>query len=375
MAGIIDNFIDWAAPKIKGFLGGAASFLKKDTPEVVPKYMHGTGLNKQFYETLRNMNDADIPDFIKGYSKDAYKELIRGSINGGTRLDAFNNMHKTYKAEVLKGYGKAHKAEIDMMNAFNALDYGEAFQIKTQGQLDKIYSAINQDNFSTEYFKHQVRLAEQGKGMFAKEFDFDFSNGGKNLNKEQMQALGKYFDEGGYSERLSNFTADYLPEEAEDVSRLNYNLGMQRRYLRTEEGQRQLELINGGRKSPINQAIKKNKEYEDAYNAYKSHLSDRLATQPDIDTPWNKPLSFDEFGKKNGYATSYIEKMSNALNSTSDTMNSQINKKNAKKVSSGNPDHSGIGLWQKVKDHPVIATSVVMGTAWGISELVEDDSL
>lgn len=34
----------------------------------------------------------------------------------------------------------------------------------------------------------------------------------------------------------------------------------------------------------------------------------------------------------------------------------------------------GVGLWQKAKEHPIIATTAVLGTVWGISELVEDDS-
>ncbi len=49
--------------------------------------------------------------------------------------------------------------------------------------------------------------------------------------------------------------------------------------------------------------------------------------------------------------------------------------KNAKAISSGNPDHSGIGLWQKIKDHPRISTAMAVGTVWGVSELTEDDSL
>lgn len=360
--------IDWAIPKIKKFLGGADTFVESIEKEAVPKYMHGTGLNKQFYSTLESMDDESIPSFVKQYSDKAYREIIRGSINGGTRLDAFKNMPSSYKGEVLKGYGKAHRAEIEMQNAFNALDYGDAFKFGSQKQLDSVYRTIGQDNFHIEYFKHNVRLAEQGKGMFAKEFsNFDFSNGGRKLNKEQMQALGQYFDEGGFSDRLANFTADYLPEATKDTSRLNYNLGMQKRYLRTEEGQRQLGLITGGRKSPINAAIKKNKKYTDVYSAYKDHLSNSLLTQPDIDTPWNKPVSFSEFAAEKGYGVD-IEQMS-------DPLNSQVNKVNAKGVSSGNPDHSGIHLWQKIKDHPRISTAIAIGTAWGVSELTEDDSL
>lgn len=43
--------------------------------------------------------------------------------------------------------------------------------------------------------------------------------------------------------------------------------------------------------------------------------------------------------------------------------------KNAKAISSGNPDHSGIGLWKKVG----IGAAVAGATAWGISEVAEDD--
>lgn len=364
MAGIIGNFINWASSGISKFFAGAADFLKKD----VPKYMHGTGLNKQFYETIEKMSDEEIPNFVKQYSESAYKEVVRGSINGGTRLDAFKNMHSNYKAEVLREYGKAHKAEIDMKNAFNALDYGDAFKIRTQNQLDRVYGAINADGFETEYFKHQVRLAEHGKGMFADVFDFDFSNGGRNLNKEQMQALGKYFDEGGFSERLSRFTSDYLPEAAEDTSKLNYNLGMQKRYLRTKEGSRQLRLIQGkpgskngmrGSKrgeSVIDTAIRKNASDADILNAHRDYLNKRLAGTPDIEGRWEAPDSFEKWATEQGIENSEIKRLS-------------------KELASGDPDHSGIGLWKFVKNHPRISTAMAVGGAWGISELAEDDSL
>lgn len=363
----ITSVIDWAAPKIKRFFGGASSFV--DETVDIPKYIHGTGLNKQFYKTIENMNDDDILNFVKDYSENAYKEMVKGSINGGTRLDAFRKMHKNYKREVLEGYGREHSAQINMINAFNALDYGDAFKINSQKQLDKVYATINQANFHTEYFKHNIRLAEQGKGMF-KEFaaDFDFSNGGRNLNKKQMQTLGNYFDEGGFSEKVAAFTADYLPETAEDASRLNYNLGMQKRYLRTDTGQSQLGIISGGRKSPIAIAMKKDKKHRDVYNAYRSHLTNSLATEPDIDTPWNKPLGFREFVAQEGYGGSELDEMF-------DSLNSQMNKINAQSISSGDPDHSGLGLWQLAKNHPVISTALATSAIYGVTELTEEDSL
>lgn len=52
----------------------------------------------------------------------------------------------------------------------------------------------------------------------------------------------------------------------------------------------------------------------------------------------------------------------------------KIGKKVANTIATGNPDHSGLHLWQKAKRHPAIATGIVMGTAWGVSELTEDDS-
>lgn len=51
----------------------------------------------------------------------------------------------------------------------------------------------------------------------------------------------------------------------------------------------------------------------------------------------------------------------------------------ASKVINDGTGKDGIGLWGKAwntaKNHPVITTAGVLGTAWGISELTEDDSL
>lgn len=54
--------------------------------------------------------------------------------------------------------------------------------------------------------------------------------------------------------------------------------------------------------------------------------------------------------------------------------NTVKDKATAQEVLDNATGKDGLNLWQKAKDHPVIATALVMGTAWGISEMVEDDS-
>ena len=357
----------------KGFVDSAAKFLKLDVSQDIPRYMHGKNYNKQFFDELADLSDNDIPDFVKQYSQDAYRQIIFDSINGGTRLDAFNRLHKNAKSEILESYNRQHKlkAKTDFLNAANALDYGDAFQINSQKQLDKIYKTINQNGFELEYMDRQVRLAEHGRGMFADEFkNFDFSNGGRKLTKEQMQTLGTYFNE-HYGERVGNFTADYVAEASEQLpDRLNYNLGMQKKYLRTKEGQRQMELLNDPKSivnkpnTLLNRFRGKEGEYETVYKAYKDHLTETLVNQPSIDDTWSKPLSVEEFASTKGYGISDSQKIVQPFNSS----DKASEKMQAKKIASGDPDHSGISLWKVAS-----VTGAITAGAICVAGLFEDE--
>ena len=287
-----------------------------------------------------------------GLSDDAIKNFT---------FDDFSKLSKNQRAEVLQNYRKEISSTVRDRNAFNALDY-DNFDPGSQKHLDSVYRTYTSEGFKDRYFQHQL---ERGyNGMFGKEFkNFDLSDGGKNLNKEQLGALSDYFDT-EYNNKIVNFQDKYLPTGTLDVGpqqKLNYNIGLQKRYLNTKQGSSQLEMIHGmsGSKkgeSIIDAAIRKNADDADTLNAYRDHLNKRLIDTPDIKGKWEAPQSFNDWATEQGIEDSEIKRLS-------------------KELASGNPDHSGIGLWQRAKKHPVITTSLVMGTAWGVSELTEDDSL
>lgn len=296
MAGFIKGLIDWGSNKLNKFLGGASDFLGA-TPEYISKV---PGQNRVF----RTGNVAN-------------------------------------------------------MNAFNALDYVD-FDPGSQGHLNAIYRTMNSGDFKDRYFQHQL---EQGYGgMFGSKFgNFDLLDGGKHLNDKQLGSLSQYFDT-EYASRFERFQDLYLPNGAVSVGpqqKLSYNVGLQKRYLGTKEGMRQMQMAHGmsGSKngeSIIDAAIRKNAGDAGTLNAYRDHLNSHLVDAPGTKGRWSAPKSFGEWATEQGIEDSEIKRLS-------------------KELASGNPDHSGIDIWGMAKRHPVIATGVVMGTAWGVSEMYEED--
>ena len=104
------------------------------------------------------------------------------------------------------------------------------------------------------------------------------------------------------------------------------------------------------------------------YGAYKS-FANRMQQQADA--------SFIGAGR---YSDDVVKNVTDAINPNfkgkkafdEAIINHQQDLFNAETYSLKNTNKDGIGIWGKAKKHPVIATSAVMGTAWGISELTEE---
>ena len=348
--GFIDKGIDFLSSLAKGGKEFVQSAVKK-----TPDYINNNGINKMFYKELSSGQD----DIIKKYGSDFIKEM-----DGKEIIPRFDDLSKTQRGEILNNYRKEMSSKVKDTNAFNALDY-EKFDPGSQKHLDSVYRTMNSEGFSDRYMQHQIELGNSG--MFGKSYsNFDFSDGGKNLTNAQKKSLQEEFNK-QFSDRISSFENLYTPAGNPDIGpiqRLNYNQGLQKRYLNTKQGSKQLDMIEGYSNSNkknksetiIESAIRKNKEGKAAYKGYQSYLKKSIIDTPELsNTKWSAPDSFETWASKEGYSTEEIKNLS-------------------KHIASGNPDHSGIGIWQKAKKHPVIATSLVMGTAWGVSELTEDDS-
>ena len=143
---------------------------------------------------------------------------------------------------------------------------------------------------------------------------------------------------------------------------LNFNYGMQKKYINDNVSVLDFATSADSDLRGINKAINKSSHSEEL-NAYRSYLNERLMNVPSKSGTWEKPDDIYSYFTKKGYNASDAAELK-----------TEYNKLVSKNIASGNPDHSGINIWEKAKKHPVIATSVVMGTAFGVSELTEDDS-
>lgn len=346
--GFIDKGIDFLSSLAKSGKEFVQSAVKN-----TPDYINNNGINKMFYKELSSGQD----DIIKKYGSDFIKEM-----DGKEIIPRFDNLSKAQKGEILTNYRREMSSKVRDTNAFNALDY-EKFDPGSQKHLDSVYRTMSSEGFSDRYMQHQIELGNSG--MFGGKYsNFDFSNGGKNLTSAQRETLQKEFDK-QYSDKVYAFESLYTPKGNSDIGpnqRLNYNRGLQKRYLNTKQGSQQLDMISNSNKKNqsetiIESAIRKNKEGRAAYEGYQSYLKKSIIDTPELSNTkrWSAPDSFETWASKEGYSTEEIKNLS-------------------KHIASGNPDHSGLHLWQKAKRHPAIATGIVMGTAWGVSELTEDDS-
>lgn len=325
MPGFIRGLIDMGASKVKNFLGGASDFIN-----MTPKYLD-EGYEKSFAKMIKKNNSELMSKYGSEFGDVSYSSLS---------LQDRNKIYSNFKKDVRQ------------TNAFNMLDY-DKFEVGNQKHLQDVYEAMNDTGFKDAYMQRQIELGK--RCMFGSKFkNFDFSDGGKNLNEAQLGALSKEFDI-QYSQKIDNFNKMYVADGTP-----NYNYGLQQRYLGGKSGSNLSASFFGKNKNAKrnNKLIRKGGKQGEALGAYKEYLSGKLNDIPEVsnDILWTPPESFYDYASKEFGMSHEQAKMV------------------SKQIAMGDPDHSGINIWQKAKDHPVIATSLVMGTAWGISELTENDS-
>ena len=320
MAGFIRGLIDMGASKVKSFLGGASEFIG-----MTPKYLD-EGYEKSFAKMMKKNNS----EMMSKYGSE-FGDISYSSLSLQDRKQIYSNFKK----------------DIRQTNAFNVLDY-DKFEVGSQKHLQDVYETMNDTGFKDAYMQRQIELGK--RGMFGEKFkNFDFSDGGKNLNEVQLGVLSKEFDV-QYSQRIDNFDKMYVVD-----GNPNYNYGLQQRYLGGKSGSNLNTSFFGKNKNAKrnNKLIKKGGEQGEAIGAYREYLSGKLNDIPEIsdDTLWTPPESFYDYASKEL------------------GMNHEQAKIVSKQIAMGDPDHSGIGLWKKIG----IGAAVAGATAWGISEVAEDD--
>lgn len=343
----------------------------------------------------------NIVNFVKGGIDDVKKLWVNGSqkvskmaFDEDIFYDIANNVTAKNGGEngfvMLKEARDTMKDELDTMSLKL---YNNKYNVGSQNELETAFSNMSDEAFVKRAFNQQIYAAEKGKGIFGKTYNnFDFSDMGKNLTEEQREVLMKEFKT-DYDERLKDIYSTYTPRDYdtgkiidntptsnqpinnnvpliegptskihEKAADLNFNYGMQQKHI--GENVSQLDFATSAESDlrGINKSINKSNHSEEL-NAYRSYLNEKLMTVPSKNGTWEKPDSIYDYFSKQGYKASDATELK-----------TEYNKLISKNIASGNPDHSGLHLWQKAKRHPAIATGIVMGTAWGVSELTEDDS-
>ena len=334
MAGFISNAINWASPKISSFLDKASSFLN-----LTPKYLEDKPVLDGYYNLMKK-NTADM---MSKYG---------GEFSNITSFDDFKALSSADRKKIYANFKEDVIRTNRQTNAFNALDYDD-FNIGNQKHVETIYKTMGTDDFKEAYFQHQVKLGRED--MFD-DYKYDF----KNLSKKEESVLRKKFEK-EYAKRVENFNKTYIPDGANGP---NYNYGLQQRYINSNEGRRLHGSFFGDNRfaKKNNKYIKKNKEGAEAIDAYRSYLGGKLNKVPEIsdDVLWEPPKSFREFATDADNGLGLGEKEAKMI---------------SKQIAMGDPDHSGLGLWQLAKKHPVISTALVTSAIYGVTELTEDDSL
>lgn len=380
---------------------------------------------------------------LLGFGKEAFDSVKKLWVEGSQKVsnmafdadtfyDVTNNVAAKKGGE--NGFVMLKEARDTMRDELDTMSlklYNNKYNVASQAELEKAYSNMYDEAFINRAYNQQIYAAGKGKGVFAdndKYSNFDFSDMGKNLTKEQQEILMKEFRT-DYDSRLEDIYKTYVPDDMvlsnnaklnskgqstngqswiervegdvvetgnviDDISSnkpvgpsidgptvplldgpveeavklhskandLNFNYGMQKKYI--SENVPVLDFATSAESDlrGINKAIN-NSTHTKELNAYRNYLNERLMTVPDKTGTWEAPDNIFDYFTKQGYDAT-----------TAKELKTEYNKLVSKNIASGNPDHSGIGLWQKAKKHPVIATSLVTGTAFGISELTEEDS-
>lgn len=370
-------------------------------------------------------------NFVKGGWDGLKKLWIEGSqkiSNMAFDEDAFydvvNNVAgKSGKGE--NGFVMLNEARDTMRDELDTLSlrlYNNKYNVSSQADLEKGFSNLYDEEFIKRAFNQQIYAAGKGKGLFVGDTynGYDFSDMGKKLTAEQRETLLKDFRT-DYDSRLDDIYTAYVPENIalskdtkswvekvdgevlggdivekttalvptmpvrtgisgpttpllggpvdtvgeavrinEKAKDLNFNYGMQKKYVKENMGTLDFATSAESNLGGINKAINKSAHSKEL-EAYRTYLNDNLVPVPDKTGTWSAPDSIGEYFSKQSYDKSTVRQIESEY------------KRISRQIASGDPDHSGIGLWRFAKKHPAIATGVVMGTAWGVSEITDED--
>lgn len=345
----------------------------------------------------------NIAKFIKGGIDDVKNLWVHGSQKVSKMAFDENVFHDIAENVAAKSNKNAENGFVMLKEARDTMRdeldtaslklYNNKYNVGSQSELETAFSNMMDKRFQERAFEHQLYAAEKGKGLFGEKYsNFDFSDMGKNLTKEQRNTLMKEFKD-DYRERVKDIYSAYVPKDIETgkvidntpvsnkpinpnqpliegptskihekAADLNFNYGMQQKYIGENVDALDFATSKESDLRGYNKKINKS-SHADELNAYRNYLNDRLTTVPSKNGTWESPDSIHEYFTKQGYDAARVGELK-----------TEYNQLVSKQIASGNPDHSGIDIWGKAKRHPVIATAAVMGTAWGISELTEDDS-
>lgn len=274
----------------------------------------GSAFAKNSVEAYSNMTTPEWKHAVKTTSKD--KKLYKHAMKR-TMLDRATK-------EVLEDSDSLFK-------------YGGQ---QTETVYKNINNLVNNEKRYQDFIERQYNLGK--KGMFSGTgFEANTYADLTDAQKSTIQRKAK--------ESLDGFNTKFNGEAGFQGAQKQYNQNMIVKQIGIEPNSKEFDKRV---KSSLKSAKKKG--FEEEKQAYVDYLKKSYDNG-------ESPMSERQFySKEYGWENSDID--------------NKIGKKVANSIASGNPDHSGINIWQKAKDHPVIATSMVMGTAFGISELTEDDS-
>lgn len=276
---------------------------------------------------------------------------VLGSAFAKNSVEAYSNMTTPEWKHVVKTSSKKERlAAYTMKNAMldkatkEVLEDSDSLFKYGGQQTETVYkninNLVNNEKRYQNFIEKQYNLGK--KGMFS---DTGFeANTYADLTDAQKSTIQKKA-----KESLDGFNAKFNGEAGFQGAQKQYNQNMIVKQIGVEPNSKEFDKRV---KSSLKSAKKKG--FEEEKQAYVDYLKKSYDNG-------EVPISERQFySKEYGWETSDID--------------DKIGKKVANTIASGNPDYSGINIWQKAKDHPVIATSLVMGTAWGVSELTEDES-
>lgn len=323
---------------------------------------------EQFYSNMYDEN----------FARRMYKNQVQAAIKGKGDLAKFRNFFENMNEgiSVDDAFKKLTKEQRESLT--------KEFRTQYEGKLNEIYEAYVPDNMVlSKNAKLNAKGQAVGSPSWIQKFEGDIvDNGVFGVNDVPSGAdsyglvhvgdtpMNTYNSGGGIGgptvpllEGPKPNTVERAVEIHERAKDLNFNYGMQKKFIKENTDVLNFATSNTSDMRDFNKAINESK-YAKELDAYRSYLNNNLMTVPTKEGTWKNPDSIYDYFTGLGYNID-----------DANALKTEYNKLISKRIASGNPDHSGIDIWGMAKRHPVIATGVVMGTAFGISELAEEDSL